>query len=376
MAGKITKDMIEAKANKNKASDGTCKLSDDENWGDMCLTEGDVKSLINEAMDFKSNYAKPIIFEARRQGIINDDEVKTAGYSPKAPALQNKQTSNLNLKQTSKTSYIVNTVALQNLTEQAMNGNIKNTPWNGAKFSDYNNDIKEYKQYALGVDPTANPNSSQSYSFEAGKDGNIHRQAVIQIMNKSAGGKSANTKNNEIHEAAGTLLRMIDSQTQTNQSLEVNSMNEQEQKEFNDLKQMVADIAQSTKGIIEKQQKEAELKQKAEAELQEKAKIKQYLDSDEGKEAFKQYLISDEGREATKKNLDEIVQSMREDKRPDSGAIKLDQKLSDEEIKNLKQTNGIIDPNKPSDGKPVRQARFGELKTGRVYSPAEIAQMI
>jgi len=50
-------------------------------------------------------------------------------------------------------------------------GNVDNGTWRKPSFSDFNNDIDEYKNYTLAVHPDEDPSLAGSYGFEIGKNG-------------------------------------------------------------------------------------------------------------------------------------------------------------------------------------------------------------
>lgn len=89
MSKKITAEMVAERIKLNLDKDGICKLDDGENWHGMCLTDTDVKNIVGVALGMNNkSYVKPIIYEARRQEIITDKDIKEAGYDPESPTLQ------------------------------------------------------------------------------------------------------------------------------------------------------------------------------------------------------------------------------------------------------------------------------------------------
>ena len=79
---KITQKMIDDRKENNLDKDGTCKLSDAENFGD-CLSGADIKYLVGTSLDVdNTRYVRPILYEAYRQGHLSDTQMKNAGYDP------------------------------------------------------------------------------------------------------------------------------------------------------------------------------------------------------------------------------------------------------------------------------------------------------
>jgi hypothetical protein len=90
MVTKITQSMIDDRQKNNLDKDGKCTLASKDDFGN-CLTDADLKNLVGRSLGASnSNYVKPLIYEARRQDIITDADVKSAGYDPESPALTEK----------------------------------------------------------------------------------------------------------------------------------------------------------------------------------------------------------------------------------------------------------------------------------------------
>lgn len=81
-AGGLTQKDIEERRSMNLDSDGECKLKEDEDVGG-CLTIPDVKYLVAKALGLKNHrYVRPILYQAFREGLLSEDDMKDAGYDP------------------------------------------------------------------------------------------------------------------------------------------------------------------------------------------------------------------------------------------------------------------------------------------------------
>lgn len=79
----ITQAQIDERRKNNLDKDGKCKLSSSEDFGN-CLTDADLKYLVGTDLGVdNTNYVKPILYEAYRQGHLSDQDVKDIGYDPK-----------------------------------------------------------------------------------------------------------------------------------------------------------------------------------------------------------------------------------------------------------------------------------------------------
>ncbi len=224
-------------------------------------------------------------------------------YGPIDPVAQIKESADL-IKQSS--GYILNKPAYDNVIAQIEAGNIDfDTPWNRGTYEwSSSNNSPDPQNWCLGVDPTA-PGTGYSggnYKYRAGLEGKVFKSAII------AGLADVQT-GTDIYEALDEILEQIYSVEDTtetsaqeteendelgqglngnepgiitggavvegikaNQSMERINMDEKEQKEFNELKQSVAD----QKKIIEGFQKDKEEKDKLEqATLAKAAKEKE-----------------------------------------------------------------------------------------------------
>src|SRR5690606_18908882 len=73
---------IEERRSMNLDSDGECKLKEDEDVGG-CLTIPDVKYLVAKALGLKNHrYVRPILYQAFREGLLSENDMKDAGYDP------------------------------------------------------------------------------------------------------------------------------------------------------------------------------------------------------------------------------------------------------------------------------------------------------
>lgn len=81
-AGGLTQKDIEERRSMNLDSDGECKLKEDEDVGG-CLTIPDVKYLVAKALGLKNHrYVRPILYQAFREGLLSENDMKDAGYDP------------------------------------------------------------------------------------------------------------------------------------------------------------------------------------------------------------------------------------------------------------------------------------------------------
>lgn len=80
LSGNVPKQFIEEKRNAN-LSGGKCKLSSDQDFGN-CLSHADILAISNKGLGTNTNYTRPVIYEAHRQGILSAEDVKAAGYNP------------------------------------------------------------------------------------------------------------------------------------------------------------------------------------------------------------------------------------------------------------------------------------------------------
>lgn len=117
---------------------------------------------------------------------------------------------NLGLKKIKKSDYIVNQTCLDFAKQTIADGNIDNGPWKKPSFSDYDNDIDEYKKYALAKHPDGDEKLAGTYGFEIGKNDKISRQGVIAAKTDAAGARSKAGKNTAIYDSADELLQLID----------------------------------------------------------------------------------------------------------------------------------------------------------------------
>lgn len=78
----VSPDRIRQASKANRDKNGVCKLKGSQDFG-HCLTEPDMKRLISSSIGVKTNYLRPLVYEANRKGIISNKSVKSAGYNPK-----------------------------------------------------------------------------------------------------------------------------------------------------------------------------------------------------------------------------------------------------------------------------------------------------
>ncbi len=132
-----------------------------------------------------------------------------------ADSMQNKM-----FTQAKKSDYEVNQTCYDFAVKQIKAGNVDNGTWKKPSFSDFDNDIDEYKNYALAVHPDGDATLAGSYGFEIGKNGKISRQGVIAAKTDAAGARSKAGKNDPIYKAADQLLQLIDEDDdEVNQSI-------------------------------------------------------------------------------------------------------------------------------------------------------------
>lgn len=65
----------------NFDSKGKCNLGAGEDFGG-CTSHADVLRVVGKGLGVKSNYTRPMIYEAYRKGVISAADVKSAGYNP------------------------------------------------------------------------------------------------------------------------------------------------------------------------------------------------------------------------------------------------------------------------------------------------------
>ena len=119
-----------------------------------------------------------------------------------------------------KSDYEVNQTCYDFAVKQIKAGNVDNGTWKKPSFSDFDNNIDEYKNYALAVHPDGDATLAGSYGFEIGKKGKISRQGVIAAKTDAAGARSKAGKNDAIYKAADQLLQLIDEDDdEVNQSI-------------------------------------------------------------------------------------------------------------------------------------------------------------
>lgn len=90
ITGNLPKKYVEERRAANiDSKTGKCKLSSDQDFGG-CLSHADVIAMANEGLGIKTNYSRPVIYEAYRKKVISADDVRKAGYNPenisKSPA--------------------------------------------------------------------------------------------------------------------------------------------------------------------------------------------------------------------------------------------------------------------------------------------------
>ena len=87
-------------------------------------------------------------------------------------------------------------------------GKVNDGEWEKPNLEDFK-DIEEYALFHLGKDPEADPNTAEAYAYPYGRGGEVYIQALRAIRSAAAGARGA-TRNEEIFDAAGRLLEMID----------------------------------------------------------------------------------------------------------------------------------------------------------------------
>jgi hypothetical protein len=91
-------------------------------------------------------------------------------------------------------------------------GKVNDGKWEKPNLEDFK-DIEEYALFHLGKDPEADPNTAEAYAYTYGRGGEVYIQALRAIRSAAAGARGA-TRNEEIFNAAGGLLEMIDEKTE------------------------------------------------------------------------------------------------------------------------------------------------------------------
>lgn len=91
-------------------------------------------------------------------------------------------------------------------------GKINDGEWEKPDLKDFN-DVEEYALFHLAVNPDADPSTAGAYAYPYGREGEVYIQALRAIRASAAGARGA-TRNDEIFNAAGGLLEMIDEKTE------------------------------------------------------------------------------------------------------------------------------------------------------------------